>query len=211
MPHDPLNAANALSRLQVAEGRFLEAQEERRQAILDSVRAAVPLREVAQVAHCSHETIRRIAAAGGAVTLELDGHAYPLPGQTIDLLIYKLAGNARGTFASDLEVLGTGTAWLVAAGVLADELHAAVADEEGKPVRLDEPRAFAMHQVLRLTEMTRPSILSSLAEVLRDKYGYPPVPRPEPSPMEHGPAQEPPVRVTLRKYAGLRGRTNACF
>ena len=176
MPHDPLHAAKALSRLQVAEARFLEVQEERRQAILGSVRADVPLREVAQVAHCSHETIRRIVAADGAVTLELDNHAYPLPGQTIDLLIYKLAGNARGTFASDLDLLGAGTSWLVAAGALADELHAAVADEEGKPVQLDQPRAFALHQVLRLTEMTRPSTLSSLAEVLRDKYGYPPYP-----------------------------------
>lgn len=174
MPHDPLNAANALSRLQVAEARFREVTEERRQAILESVRADVPLREIAQVAHCSHETIPRIVAADGAVTLELDGRAYPLPGQTIDLLIYKLAGNARGTFAADLAKLGTGTAWLTAAGVLADELHAAMADEEGKPVQLDEARAFALHQVLRLTEMNRPSILFALAEVLREKYGYPP-------------------------------------
>lgn len=176
MPHDPMKAADALSRLQVAEARFLEAQEERRQAILESVRTDVPLREVAQVARCSHETIRRIVAADGAVTLEFDGHAYPLPGQTIDLLVYKLAGNARGTFAHDLELLGAGSAWLAAATVLADELHAAMADEDGNPLVLDEARAFALHQVLRLTEMTRPSILSSLAEALRETYGYPPYP-----------------------------------
>ena len=59
---------------------------------------------------------------------------------------------------------------------LADELHAAMADEDGTPVGLDDARAFALHQVLRLTEMTRPSTLSSLAERLRDKYGYPPYP-----------------------------------
>ncbi len=169
-----MRAAQALSRLQVAEVRFLKAQEERRQAILELVRADVPLREVAQVAHCSHETIRRIVAADGAVTLELDGHMYPLPGQTVNLLIYKLAGNARGNFARDLEMLDAGTAWLAAAGLLADELHAAMADEEGKPVRLDDARAFALHQVLRLTEMTRPSTLYRLAESLRDIYGYPP-------------------------------------
>jgi hypothetical protein len=174
MPHDPMRAANALSRLQVAEARFLEAQEDRRQAILESVRADVPLREVAQVAHCSHETIRRIVAAEGAVTLELGGHEYPLPGQTVDVLIYKLAGSARGTFAHDLELLGAGTAWLTAAGVLADELHAAMADDGGEPVRLDQARAFALHQVLRLTEMMRPSTLSTLADFLSDKYGYPP-------------------------------------
>ena len=174
MPHDPIRAARALSRLQVAEARFLEAQEERRQAILESVRADVPLRELAQVARCSHETIRRIVAADGAVTLELDGDAYPLPGQTIDLLIYKLAGHARGTFARDLEMHGAGTAWLSAAGVLADELHAATADEDGKPLRLDHARAFALHQVLRFTQKMRPSVLSSLAERLTVKYGYPP-------------------------------------
>ena len=169
-----MKAARALARLQVAQTRFVEAQEERRQAILESVRADVPLREVAQEARYSHETIRRIVAADGAVTLQFDGHAYPLPGQTIELLIYKLAGNARGTFAHDLDELGAGTEWLPAAGLLADELHAAMEDEDGKPVRLDEPRAFALHQVLRFTAKTRPSTLSSLADVLSDRYGYPP-------------------------------------
>ena len=169
-----MRAARALSRLQVAQTRFVEAQEERRQAILELVRSDVSLREVAQEARCSYETIRRIVAADGAVTLALDGHAYPLPGQTIELLIYKLAGNARGTFAHDLDDLGAGTEWLAAAGLLADELHIAMQDEEGQPVRLDEPRAFALHQVLRFTAKTRPSTLSSLADVLSDRYGYPP-------------------------------------
>src|SRR3954451_21300686 len=117
MPHDPIRAADALSRLQMAETRFLEAQDARRQAILESVRADVPLREVARVAHCSHETVRRIVAANGAVTLQFGDHDYPLPGQTVELLIYKLAGNARGTFPRDLERIDAGTAWLTAAGV----------------------------------------------------------------------------------------------
>lgn len=173
-----MKAAEALSRLQLAQTRFTEAQEQRRQAILETVRADVPLREVAQEARCSHETIRRIVAADGAVTLEFDGHAYPLPGQTIELLIYKLAGNARGTFARDLDELGAGTSWLPAAGLLADEMQAAMGDEDGRPVRLDEARAFALHQVLRFTAKTRPSTLTSLADVLSDRYGYPPyVPR----------------------------------
>jgi hypothetical protein len=73
-----------------------------------------------------------------------------------------------------LERIDAGTAWPTAAGVLADELHAAMGDDDGKPVRLEEARAFALHQVLRLTEMMRPSTLSSLADVLRDKYGFPP-------------------------------------
>jgi hypothetical protein len=158
----------------LAAAQFVEAQEQRRQAILQSVRADVPLREVADIAHCSHETIRRIVAADGALSIEYDGRVYPLPGQTVDLLIYKLAGNARGAFARDLDLLDTGDAWLVAAGILADELHASVADEDGKPIRLDDARAFALHQVLRLAQMTRRSTLASLAEILRERYGYPP-------------------------------------
>src|ERR1700733_13645431 len=128
MPHDPMKAADALSRLQVAEVRFLEAQEERRQAILESVRADVPLREVAQLARCSHETIRRIVAADGAVAITLDGQEYLLPGKTIDLLIYKLAGNARGSFPNDVQLLNAGGGWLASAGALADQPHAAVGD-----------------------------------------------------------------------------------
>ena len=163
-------------RLRVAEEHFLEAQEERRQAILESVRADVPLREVAQLARCSHETIRRIVAADGAVAIALDGQEYLLPGKTIDLLIYKLAGNARGSFPHDVQLLNAGGGWLAAAGALADELHAAMGDDDGKPVELDEARAFALWQVLRATEMMRPSTLHSLAERLRQRYGYPPYP-----------------------------------
>jgi hypothetical protein len=174
MPHDPLHAAAALSQLKAAQARFLEAQDERRHAIVAAVRADIPLREVADAAHCSHETIRRIVAADGEVTVEFAGHGYPVPGQTIELLIYKLAGFAGGTFAPDLKLLGVGTEWLATAGVLANELHAAMVDEEGKPVPLDDPRGFALHQILRLTEMTRPSSLSRLAEALSDAYGYPP-------------------------------------
>lgn len=176
MPHHPIAAARALARLQNAEARFLEVQGERRQAILESVRADIPLREVAHVAHCSHETIRRIVAADGSVTLELDGRAYPLPGQTVEVVLYKLAGHARGAFRRDLELHDAGVAWLSATGVLADELHAAASDEDGKPVRLDDARAFALHQVLRFTETTRPSALASLADCLSAKYGFPPYP-----------------------------------
>jgi hypothetical protein len=163
-----------MARLRVAEEHFLEAQEERRQAILESVRADVPLREVAQLARCSHETVRRMVAAKGAVVIALDGNEYLLPGKTIDLLVYKLAGNARGSFPNDVQLLNAGGGWLAAAGVLADELHAAKGDDDGKPVKLDEARGFAVWQVLRATEMMRPSTLHNLAERLRRRYGYPP-------------------------------------
>jgi hypothetical protein len=171
-----MKAAQAMGRLRAAEEHFVEAQEERRQAILDAVRADVPLRDVAELARCSHETIRRIVAAHGAVAIALDGQEYVLPGQTIDLLIYKLAGNARGSFPKDVQLLKAGDRWLAAAGVLADELHAAMADDDGNPIEVDEPRAFALWQVLRATEMMRPSTLHDVAERLRQRYGYPPYP-----------------------------------
>ena len=176
MPHEPMKAVQAMARLRLAQEHFLEAQGERRQAILESVRADVPLRDVAQLARCSHETIRRFVAADGAVTIALDGQEYLLPGKTIDLLTYKLAGNARGSFPHDVELLSAGDGWLAAAGALADELYAAMGDENGKPVELDEVRAFALWQVLHATEMMRPGALHSLAEQLRQRYGYPPYP-----------------------------------
>jgi hypothetical protein len=52
-------------------------------------------------------------------------------------------------------------------------------EADDRPVTLtDVPLAvtFALHQVLCLTEMTRPIVLFSRAERLRVKYGYPPIP-----------------------------------
>jgi hypothetical protein len=43
----------------------VEAQEERRQAILEAVRGGVSLRDVSGAAGCSHESVRRIVAADG--------------------------------------------------------------------------------------------------------------------------------------------------
>jgi hypothetical protein len=37
-----------------------------------------------------------------------------------------------------------GDGWLPAAGALADEMHAAMGDDDGKPVELGEARAFTL-------------------------------------------------------------------
>lgn len=113
-------------------------------------------------------------AAAGAVTVEFDGEAYLLPGQSIDVLLYKLVGHPRGSFAADLPLHDAGITWLEAAGVPADELQGAEGDEDGTSVRADDARGFALHQALRFTKKTQPSILASLAESLSAKYGYPP-------------------------------------
>lgn len=171
MPTDPTEAAAALARLVGAQAKFRGAQEDRRVAIVAAVRAEVPLREVAEAAGCSHESVRRIAAADGVVTLELGGREYPLTQRTAELLIYKLAGYAGGAFPRDVELLGAGSAWLRPAGRLASALQGAISDDTGAPIRLDQAQALALHQVLRLTAMTIPSPLSDLYEALRRTHG----------------------------------------
>jgi hypothetical protein len=158
----------ALACLQSVQARFRDAAEERRQAILEAVRAEAPLRDVALAADCSHESVRRIVAADGAVTLESGTESYALTEQQVEMLIYKLAGAAKGAFPKDIELLGAGTKWLPAAAELANALQAAKADEDGRPIVLDHASTFALYQILRLTYTGRPTTLSRLYDSLSE-------------------------------------------
>ena len=169
MPIDPIRSAPILARLVHADRTFRDAQEQRRQAIIDAVGAEIPLRDVAEAAGCSHESIRRMVAADGIVTIEFRRKAYPLTKDQVELLIYKLAGNAAGRFPRDVALLGAGDAWLPSAGKLAARLQAALSDEEGTPVTLDGKEAFALHQVLRLTQLTIPSTLARLRDAIGER------------------------------------------
>lgn len=175
MPRDPVAAATAVARLQTTQARFREVQEERREAILAAVRAEVPLREVAEAANCSHESVRRIVAAEGEVTLQLGGESYLLTGQQVEMLIYKLAGSAKGAFPNDIRLLGEGTAWLPAAGELATALQEAMADEDGTPVTLNKNSGFALYQILRLTNFGGLTVLARLSDALAALQGAPQV------------------------------------
>jgi hypothetical protein len=124
------------------------------------------LRQVAEAAGCSHESVRRIVAADGVVVLDFAGSTYPLTRDQVELLVYKLAGYAAGAFPRDVDLLGAGNEWLAPAGKLANALQSALSDENGSPVTLDQKQAFALHQVLRLTHLTIPSTLARLFEVL---------------------------------------------
>jgi hypothetical protein len=166
VPADPAEAAITLARVVSAQRSFIDSREDRRQAIVTAVRAGVPLRDVAEAADCSHESVRRIAAADGIVAVEHGGNSYPLTHQTIEMLVYKLAGHGAGAFPRDVERLGAGTEWLPAAGKLASRLQAAMSDAEGVPIRLSDQQAFALHQVLRMTAMNIPSPLYDLFEAL---------------------------------------------
>jgi hypothetical protein len=170
-PSDPTQAAAALARLETVQARFRDVQEERRQAIVAAVESGAPLREVARAAGCSHESVRRIMAADGAVSVELEGQHYRLTSQQVEMLIYKLAGSANGAFPRDVELLGGGTEWLAGAAELARTLHVAMADEDGTPVPLDTARAFALYQILRITYTGRPTTLSRLYDDLFELYG----------------------------------------
>jgi hypothetical protein len=161
---DALSAATSLNRLVNANHDYRDAQELRRQAIIDAVQAGIPLREIADAAGCSHESVRRIVAADGVVIVEFRRRSYPLTREQVELLIYKLVGYGAGRFPRDVELLAAGDRWLPAAAQLAEVLQAALS-EEGV-VKLDAKQAFALHQVLRLTRMTIPSSLASLADAL---------------------------------------------
>jgi hypothetical protein len=168
MPADPLHSATTLARLVNADRAFRDAQEQRRQAIIEAVRAEIPLRDVAEAAGCSHESVRRIVAADGVITIEFQRTTYPLTKDNIELLIYKLAGYAAGRFPQDVELLGAGNAWLRPAGKLAAALQSALADEDGAPVTVGGKEAFALQQVLRLTYLTIPSTLARLRDALNE-------------------------------------------
>lgn len=172
---DPLESATALAQLVSAQAHFRDAQSERRDALVRAVRAGAPLRAVAEAAECSHESVRRIVAADGTVIVELGSNEYRLSRQTVELLIYKLAGYGAGAFPRDVQLLGAGSEWLPAAAEMAVQLHAAITDVRTEPIRLHDTWTFALHQVLRLTHMTIPSPLAQLADDLRSHYGATPL------------------------------------
>ena len=165
-----MQAATTLARLRSAQERFNEAQEARRLAILDAVRTDNPLREIARIAHCSHETVRRMVAADGAVMIEFD-REYRLTGQTVEFVLYRVAGFGRGAFRPNPAVHGTDTAWLAAADHLAGQLEVARSDETGDGVRLNPDTAFALHQSLLQSQLTYPSALADLVAALAREYG----------------------------------------
>jgi len=162
-----------LAGLANAQRQFVDAQEQRRRAIIEAVRGAVPLREVSRTAQCSHESVRRIVGADGAVLLELDGKSYSLTEKEVEVLLYKLDGMAKGAFPGDLQLLAAGSDWLPAAGQLAADLQRAQADEDGVPVDIDQPRGFALFQILRLTYFGGLSVFSEIFQSLLARYGQP--------------------------------------
>jgi hypothetical protein len=170
MASRPHTATDALVALRDAQAAFDVASGARHVAILDAVRAGANLREIAQVAQCSHESVRRIAATNGGATLVLGDEDFALTEHQVEMLIHKLDGSARGAFPKDIELLAAGTEWLPAAGQLANRLQHA-RSEESSAIVLDNGLAFALYQILRLTYTGRPTVLSRLYDVLFEQYG----------------------------------------
>lgn len=167
---DPEEKVRAIVVLEAAQRSFREATAARREAMRSAVQAGVPLRDVARAAECSHESVRRIAVSQGAATLLLGTERYDLTEEQVDVLVYKLAGSAKGAFPKDIELLGAGTQWLTSAGELAHEMQAAKLGGNADPIVLNQDRAFALFQILRLTYTGRPTVLSRLYDVLRERY-----------------------------------------
>jgi hypothetical protein len=152
---------------------FVDAEERRRRAIIEAVEGGVSLREISKATHVSHEKVRRIAAADGVVTFELDGQEYRLTEKEVEVLIYKLDGIAKGAFPGDVQLLAAGSDWLPDAGGLAADLQHARSDEDGAPVVIDEARGFALFQILRITYFGGESVFSQIFQILLSRYGQP--------------------------------------
>jgi hypothetical protein len=159
--------------LHEAQATFESASAARHEAMMDCVRAGISLREIAEAAHCSHESVRRTAALNGGATLVLGAEEFTLTEHQVEMLIYKLGGSAKGAFPKDIELLDAGTEWLTGAGELADTLHRTQAGQDSGPIVLGDRFAFALYQILRLTYTGRPTVLSHLYDVLFGKYGKP--------------------------------------
>ncbi|HVM56137.1 MAG TPA: hypothetical protein VMT74_01660 [Gaiellaceae bacterium] len=171
MPN-PIQAADAIIALECAQREYRAARSARRQAMRAATSAGAPLRDVARAAECSHEAVRRLANSDGAVVLTLGVDEYPLTEEQVEMLVYKLAGSARGAFPKDIELLGAGTGWLESAAELATVMHDAQASDDEDSIVLDDHRAFAMYQVLRLTYTGRPTVLSHLYDTLTERFGH---------------------------------------
>ncbi len=105
------------------------------------------------------------------VTLLFVGCRYPLTRQQSELLIYKLSGMASGAFSKEIDYLGVGKQWLPDASRLADALYLALHDSIAVSIELDQARAFALYQVLRVTYAGQPpNALTCLYESLKKRY-----------------------------------------
>lgn len=173
MPVTNTEQVRLIAGLANAQRQFVDAQEQRRRAIIEAVQGGVPLREVSRAAQCSHESVRRIVAADGVVLLEIDGTSYSLTEKEVEVLVYKLDGMAKGAFPGDLQLLAAGSDWLPAAGQLGADLQRAQADEEGDPVVIDQARGFALFQILRLTYFGGLSVFSEIFQSLLARYEHP--------------------------------------
>jgi hypothetical protein len=153
-----------------AQAVYEEAIGRRTDAIVEAVLKDIPVRRVAELAHCSRDEVRRITKSR-AVTYVLDDVEYELTQDVTRVLAYKTDGYARNAFPGDVERLGMGTAWLSGARELDDDLQRVRKGLIDDPVTLTADTAFALYQILRLTHMGRPSRLTDLWDALALRFG----------------------------------------
>jgi len=147
------NRDSLLAKVAKTQAAFAAAEERRTAAMLDAVRAGVPLRAVGQAAGCSHEAVRALADQLLGVTLVLpDGARIPL-----NLRAAKALGQGIAAFAADARAAEGDARWARAAAKLAHSLEA-----DRREIRLDRDATFAVQQTLLLFYRGRASAVAPL-------------------------------------------------
>jgi len=164
-----LNAKRALEVLEQVQFNFDDIAELRRQRMLEAVEAGNSLRQVADVAHCSYESVRRVIEPQ-AIILEWNGGEYLMAEHVTRVLEYKASGYGRNAFPADVERIGAGTGWLPAAAEFGRQIQRIQRGESDEAIALTDETAYALFLILTLTYTGRPSRLADLFDDLSAKY-----------------------------------------
>jgi hypothetical protein len=163
--NEPDKALEALAR---SHADFARAEEQRYESILAASEAGCTLRQIEAAVErsLSHEKIRKIVGPRTGVVFRWRGRDYPISEPGTRALIHKAEGNGRGAFPGDIEKYGLGTDWLPAAAELGAAMQRVYVGLDPETIELDEPRARAMCQILRLTYMDALTPIADLRHAL---------------------------------------------
>ena len=113
----------SLTKLSAVQANYEDLATLRQQTIIEALRAGNSLRAVAEAAHCSYESVRRLAGPEAAI-FEWNGGTYVMTDHVTRVLEYKADGFATGKFHDEsAEQVRAGIGWQKYAVDLARELH----------------------------------------------------------------------------------------
>lgn len=154
-----------MSKLSAVQANYEDLAALRQQTIIEALQAGNSLRAVAEAAHSSYESVRRLAGLKSAV-FEWNGNSYLMTEHVTRVLEYKADGFATGRFQNEsAEQIDAGSEWQNDAEALARELRRSQRGET-KPIMLNERTARALFLILSATYTGRPSRLADLYDDL---------------------------------------------